>query len=166
MVKRHIQRPAEPGAESRSASEHDQCVDKSQALLSQLLPPAWTVLRGGTRDPVNDVRPPDLYIVPEPPLGTLKPYYRFLDAQVIVEVADGDSLKHDTFRAEWGPWTSTRFLWLVNLRDCLVEVYSEPTKESGRSHYGRIDVLQRDQSFPLILNGQKVAMIKVSDLLP
>ena len=86
-----------------------------------------------------------------------------------IDVSDAASLNTDQMisplfysRIEI-PW-----FWLINLRDRRVEIHSEP---SGRTlgameGYRRIDVYSPDQSIPLVLDGRKVALVRVASLLP
>jgi len=111
--------------------------------------------------------------VPEPDLaiyrGSIEDYDRdrrpsASDAALVVEVAD-TRLEEDRGEVlEAYAAHGIRIYWIVNLRDGIVEVHSDPLP--GESRYATFSAFGPDDSVPLLLDGREVARFTVRDFLP
>ena len=139
------------------------CLD----AIGRSLPPGWHLRK---EDPV---RIPDRDSEPEPDVsvacGTRT---RYLDHHpgpneiaLVVEVADS-SVEDDREMAVTYGGGGIPVYWLVNIPDCQLEVYTEPSGPSTPIGYRRCTVLHPGDHVPLIVEGKVVSSIPVSDLLP
>ncbi len=111
--------------------------------------------------------------VPEPDMaiyrGSIDDYGRdrrpsASDAVLVVEVAD-TSLEEDRGEVlEAYASHGIPIYWIVNLRDGIVEVRSDPVPDESR--YATVATLGPDDSVPLLLDGREVARFTVRDFLP
>ncbi len=85
------------------------------------------------------------------------------DCCLVVEVAD-DSLPDDRGK-KWRGYGRAGILvyWIVNLKDRQVEVYSDPNPAGG--YRSRVDY-RPGQNLPVVIDGQEVAQVAVTELLP
>jgi Uma2 family endonuclease len=81
---------------------------------------------------------------------------------LIVEVADTSLAEDRTLATEvYGP-ARIPVYWIVNLADRQVEVYTGPAPEG----YLSTEVFPEGQCVPVVIDGQQVGLIAVSDILP
>jgi hypothetical protein len=88
------------------------------------------------------------------------------DIGLLIEVADS-SLDRDRNRK--GPLDARANIpvyWIINLIDSQVEVYSDPTGPSAAPGYRQRQDFSLGSTVPLLIAGQVVGQIAVSDLLP
>jgi Uma2 family endonuclease len=145
---------------------HEQTLDIDQNVLRGVLPAEWR-LRVQTAITTGDSEPePDLAIIRNP-IGR---YANRLpgpsDIGLLVEVAD-TSLAHDRkSKGRIYARAGIAVYWIVNIVDRQVEVYTEPDALATEPAYAKhIDYLPGD-SVPLVLDGQDVARLPVTILLP
>ena len=56
--------------------------------------------------------------------------------------------------------------WIINLVDRVLEVYTDPSGPDPNPAYRHREVYHRGDSVPLIIVGQEIARIPVSEFLP
>ena len=134
------------------------------AALFPLLPVGWSLWAECTVAIARDKAPlPDLLV-----LRGDREVYRHrrpeaADIGLLVEVAD-TSLKIDTggkLAAYAG--ANIPVYWVVNLKDGVIHVYSDPIAAENR--YASTEIIPAGESIPLVLDGQHVAMIPASSIL-
>jgi Uma2 family endonuclease len=88
------------------------------------------------------------------------------DVGLVAEVADS-SLDEDRGRMK-RIYAAAKIpiYWIINLVDRQVEVYADPTGPANQPDYGQRRDYGPTDMVPLVLDGQEVARIPVSDLLP
>lgn len=85
---------------------------------------------------------------------------------IIVEVADASLSRDRTLKKVIYARARIPVYWIVNLIDRQIEVYTDPTGPAEEPTYRqRQDYLPGD-SVPVIVDGQEVGWLAVSDLLP
>jgi Uma2 family endonuclease len=84
------------------------------------------------------------------------------EVAIIMEIADSSLAADRTLATEvYGP-AGIPVYWIVNLIHRQVEVYAEPSPLGYRS----TEVVVEGQSVPVVIDGQPVGWIAVSDILP
>ncbi len=86
------------------------------------------------------------------------------DLELVVEVAD-TSLVTDRYKAELYAAAGIPVYWIVNLSEQVVEVRSSPDTQVTPAAYRRIQIFTADMQSPLMVAGQEVAHLPVSELL-
>jgi Uma2 family endonuclease len=136
------------------------------ALVMRVLTPGWFVqpeqpiALGGGRVPE-----PDLTIV----RGVVEDYRietpRARDLGLVIEVSDS-SLSADSkeMLAAYAREAIASY-WIVNIPRNRIDVYSQPTGPSDSPTYGECRSYSRGEDVPLILDGQEISRIAVSDVL-
>jgi len=85
---------------------------------------------------------------------------------LVIEVAD-ESLEHDrTWKLGVYARARIAIYWLVDVEQNNVEVYSIPGRSSGCPMYREINVFNRGDSIPVVLDGREVGRIAVKEILP
>jgi Uma2 family endonuclease len=87
------------------------------------------------------------------------------DVVLIAEVADS-TLRNDRARLARYAWSKIPVVWLVNLIDGCVEVYTEPTGPADPARYDAVTVYGPDDHIPVWIDGREVGRIAVKDILP
>ena len=152
IVRRDEMKPAHVGA--------TECLRRR---IGAVIPAGWYVRED------KPVRIPD-WTEPLPDIAVVRGDYRSYlvrhpdpaDIALIVEVSD-TSLAKD--RGEkWDNYAKAGIpvYWIVNLIDHQVEVYTEPAESS----YGAKRVYKPGEDVPVMIDGDEVGRIAVSDILP
>lgn len=141
---------------------HDACVDLTNELLSSLLPPSWRI-RVQSAIETDDSEPePDIALLHGPARRWTTRHPGKGDVALVVEVAES-SLQRDRNKCGIYARAAIGMYWVVNLVERHVEVYGDPSGDTG---YGSRTVFHTGQQVPVILEGQTVGQIPVDALLP
>jgi Uma2 family endonuclease len=132
-------------------------------VLSALLPPGWH-----TREE-KPVRIPGRYSEPEPDVAVVRgKIIDYLnrhpgpeDIALVVEVSDSMLAADRALAATYGGGGIPVY-WIVNIRDRQLEVYANPIA----GVYPAPTILREIDTVELVIAGQSVGRIPVSDLLP
>jgi len=111
---------------------------------------------------------------PEPDLAIVRGDRRTLDFRnpigadfgIVIEVVDSSLAKDRNDKGRMYAQVGIPVYWIVNLLDGLVELYTDPQSSAVPSRYGTQNDYFPGQDIPIVLDGQTVATIPVSDLLP
>ena len=87
------------------------------------------------------------------------------DTRLVVEIADNHLEKDRTLKARIYARSGIPIYWIVNLVDNRIEVYTQPSGPCEDPAYASCDMFAAGQSIPLVLDGNTVATLPVSDLL-
>lgn len=109
--------------------------------------PDLMVLRGNRRD----------YAVRHPYAG---------DVALVVEISDSTLLTDRLTKQRIYAADEIPVYWIVNLPDRQIEVHSQPQSSGSEPMYARREVYVASDSVPLMIDGETVTRIAVSDLLP
>jgi Uma2 family endonuclease len=152
VVKRDEMKPAHVGA--------TECL---RQLIGAVIPVGWYVREDKpVRIPEWTEPLPDIAVVRGDFRNYLVSHPEPADVALIVEVSD-TSLAKD--RGEkWDNYAKAGIpvYWIVNLVDHQVEVYTEPAESS----YGAKQVYKPGEDVPVIIDGDEVGRIAVSEILP
>jgi Uma2 family endonuclease len=144
---------------------HNAAIDLLREQLEPLLSADYRIreqkaIRLGESEPE-----PDLVVVRGPAKRYAGRHPGPQDIALVIEVAD-TSLADDRER-KGRIYARVRLpvYWIVNLRDAIVEVYTDPKGGRARGYATRRDY-GRDESAPVIVAGKKVGAVPVRELLP
>jgi Uma2 family endonuclease len=144
---------------------HDGTITRIQMRLARCLSQDW-LIRVQCAVTTRESEPePDLAIVKnlEDVYFTRHPGSR--DIALLIEVADStlEDDRHD--KGQIYARSRISIYWIVNINDRLIEVYTEPKGGKEPGYRRRIDY-GMDAKVPLVIEGEQVAQIAASDLLP
>jgi Uma2 family endonuclease len=88
------------------------------------------------------------------------------DVGALMEVADASLLRDQRDKTRIYARASIPCYWIINLVDQRIEVYTQPSGATAIPAYGAFQTYQPGDTIPLILDGNAVANLAVSDLLP
>lgn len=146
-------------------ANHDSTVDEDADAIRDRLPDEWRV-RDQKAVALSDSQPePDLAVVRGPATRYRKQHPTPAEIGILVEIAES-SLDRDRRKARIYAREEIPVYWIVNLIDSQVEVYSDPTGPTSDPHYRQEQIYKPGESVPLMIDGDEVAQIPVSDLLP
>jgi Uma2 family endonuclease len=147
-------------------SPHDVALDKTEDAIRAALPAGWRV-RGQKAITLQDSEPePDIAVVLGPPDRYTPSHPTPADIAMLVEAAD-TSLHHDrTTKGRIYARAGIPVYWIINVVDRQVEVYTDPTGDVPTPEYRQRQDFPSDSSVPLVIGGQSIASLAVTDLLP
>ncbi len=149
-------------AEVPKKRPHMIACDKVGHLLERTIPGGWHVMPDGSvRLPPGSEPQPDFAVVRGKPedYPILAPEAAAL--ALVVEVSFSTVGDDRNMAAIYGA-AKIPVYWIVNLVDRQVEVYTDPDAYG----YARYDVFGPGQSVPLNIDGVRVGLIDVDDMLP
>lgn len=134
-------------------------------ILVRTLPPGWCVSGENPFTVSQDKAPlPDLIVLRGKGNDYLKRRPGAADVGLVVEFSL-TSLKFDKgSKLEAYARAGVVAYWVLNLKDNVIHVYTNPVPEEGR--YASTTTVASGESIPFILDGVQVAMIAASDILP
>jgi Uma2 family endonuclease len=145
---------------------HDSTIQRMLRPLLRAVPSCWD-LRIQSAIELPDSQPePDFAVV----RGTAADYASHhpgaADTGLVIEVANSSLLRDQRDKTRIYARGAILCYWIVNLVDQRVEVYSQPSGPTAVPAYGSFQTYQPGDGIPLILDGNAVAAIAASDLLP
>lgn len=134
--------------------------------IRSVLPSGWHTRVQSAITTTDSEPEPDLVVVRGVARDYLIDHPGPTDLGLLIEIADA-SLAHDRgTKARIYARAGISEYWIVNLVDGQIEVNTDPDPFAAEPSYARrIDFLPGD-SVPLVLDGQEVARLPVTDLLP
>lgn len=145
---------------------HDTALGLLQDRLAPVLP-ADVFLRNQSALTLTDGEPePDLALVRGSRRDFADQHPGPEQTLLVVEIADTTLAQDRTHKLKAYARHSIPQYWIVNLIDEQVEVYSNPTGLVAEPEYRGIEIHEDGQSVPLVLDGQPITNIAVSDILP
>jgi Uma2 family endonuclease len=133
--------------------------------VEAIVPPGWHVI---TQDPITlDTSEP------EPDTAVVRGQIQDHAARhpgpgevgLLVEVADSSLTRDRGWKKRIYARARIPVYWIVNLVDCQVEVYTQPSGPAEQPDYAQRQELGLDDSVPVILDGQEVGRLAVRDFL-
>ena len=145
---------------------HDGTIDLVKAGFAGQLPPEW-ILRVQQTLALPESQPePDIAIVRGTPRSFLLRHPMASDVGQLMEVADASLLRDQRDKTRIYARANIPCYWIINLVDQRIEVYTQPSGPTAIPSYGAFQTYQPGDMIPLILDGNVVANLSVSDLLP
>jgi Uma2 family endonuclease len=85
---------------------------------------------------------------------------------LVVEVADSTVVQDQAWKKRIYARAGIPIYWIVNLPVRQIEVYSQPSGRIASPTYYHLATYRERDEIPVVLNGEEVASLPVSDLLP
>jgi Uma2 family endonuclease len=133
------------------------------AQFNALVPPGWTVR---SQDPITLARSepePDVAVVRGKRSDYATRHPTLGEIALVIEVSDS-TLTTDRYKAGIYAAAGIPIYWIVNLPERVVEVYSSPTPGTD-GQYGEQRIYQGNDEVPVVLEGQTIGNVRVSELL-
>jgi len=133
------------------------------SALQRVVPVGWHVSKDD--DVVvsdHDQPQPDLAVVRGAARDFLVRYATAADIALAVEISESTLASDRSVKLPRYAAANIPVYWIVNLVEGQVEVYTDPA--GGR--YTSRTVFTRDQEIPIVIDGQLVGRIAVSEILP
>ncbi|MBM3995155.1 MAG: Uma2 family endonuclease [Planctomycetes bacterium] len=145
---------------------HDGTIQANEHFVTNSLPTGWC-LRTQCAVTLPDSEPePDIAIVRGNYRAFMTKHPTVSDIGQLIEVADstlqGDRIDKARIYARAG----IPIYWIINLVDRQIEVYENPSGPSAAPAYATRTDYHDGDAVPLVLDGNVVATLAVSDLLP
>jgi Uma2 family endonuclease len=145
--------------------EHESALSVIQEEVSRLLPPGFKV-RGQCAATIQESEPePDLIVV----RGD-RSLYRHrhpgpADTALVVEVSSSSLARDRRDKGRIYARAGIPVYWVVNLVDRQVEVFTQPSGPGDAPAYGKQEVFAAGASVPVVLDGNTVGTIAVSEVM-
>jgi Uma2 family endonuclease len=143
---------------------HAAALDMCQDALRPLLPAEWRLLEQKPVRMPGSQPEPDLIIVRGPVRRYAKRHPEPADIAVVLEVADTTVEEDRVYKGGLYARARIPVYWIINLGEAVVEVYTGPKRGKIPGYQHRRDY-GKDDSIPLIVAGQELGLIPVSNLL-
>ena len=145
---------------------HDNTIQQILEKLFPLRPQGWS-LRVQSAIALSDSQPePDFAIF----RGSVADYRNRhpgpADIGLVIEVADSSLLRDQRDKTRIYARGGIPCYWIINLVDQRIEVYTQPSGPTAVPVYGSFQTYQPGDTLPLVLDGNVVGNIAVSELLP
>jgi Uma2 family endonuclease len=145
---------------------HDATIDEAQDVLRRHLPAGWRI-RGQSAITTNDSEPePDIAIVRGPAMRYSAAHPSPQDIAALIEVADSSLLRDRRDKGRLYARAGVSYYWILNLTDRQIEVYTDPTGPATNPSYRQRQDYGITASVSLVVDGQEVAQIPVTALVP
>jgi Uma2 family endonuclease len=131
-----------------------------------LLKPAWAIREEKPTVLGRRWRPqPDIAVARGPSDRYRRRSPRAHDLGLVAEVADSTYPKDRG--TNWAKYAACGIpvYWIVNIPERRIEVYSSPTGRGTAARYRDCTVYGPDQEVPVVIDGQELGRIKVSDIV-
>jgi Uma2 family endonuclease len=145
---------------------HDGSIQLVEDALKQSAPRGWCV-RIQMAVTLADSEPePDLVVARGDKRTYLTRHPTQADVGLVVEVADSSLPSDRTDKVRIYARAGLSVYWIVNVTDGQVEVYEQPSGPTATPDYGTRHTYRPGDTVPFALDGQPVAQIPVTELLP
>ena len=134
--------------------------------LDRIVPDGWFVLQEPSIALPDGVPEPDFTVVRGSDTDYTARWATAADVALIVEVSDSSLAMDRGTVLEAYAAARIPIYWIVNLRDFLIEVYSDPAGDPGVAHYRTKLTFGPGQDVPVVLDGREVGRVPVKDILP
>lgn len=144
---------------------HDVVVKLVGMMLDRVLPERWhtriqSSITTGDSEPL-----PDIAVVAGSVRDYVKSHPGAKQIALLAEVSDSSLDSDRSIKSELYARAGISVYWIVNLRDSVVEVYSNPTSKRSPK-YGKPRVYGVNDSVSLVIGGKTLPAIPVKELLP
>jgi Uma2 family endonuclease len=143
---------------------HSISTQNTRDAIARILPSDWYA---DDQEPISteDSEPePDISVVK----GKREDYANQPPADavaLVIEVSDATLQQDRMLKLRLYARAGIPVYWIINLPDRQLEVYSDPGEVEDRATYRQSVIYQVDDTIPVVIRGQEIARLKVSDLL-
>jgi Uma2 family endonuclease len=143
---------------------HDEAMDFLDRALAALVGSGWFV-RSQRAITLSDSEPePDYAIVRGAPVRNRGHHPLATELSLVIEVSDSSLALDRTHKARVYARAGIPVYWVVNVIDKQIEVHTQPTGPCDAPAYGKQEVFGAGSSVPVVLDGNTVGSIAVSDV--
>ncbi|MCK6579993.1 MAG: Uma2 family endonuclease [Anaerolineae bacterium] len=135
-------------------------------LLPRLLPAGWLLSFENPVQALQSLPEPDVMIVRGKPRDFLGQRIPADKIGLLVEISDATLVFDRTVKLRIYAGGGVPIYWIVNLNERQIEVFTQPYAQDGEAGYRVREVFTDANTLPFILDGQEIARIPVTDLLP
>lgn len=144
---------------------HDNSLQKLDKRLDRTVPEGWQVREQKALVLDDSVPEPDIVVARGDDDTFAKRHPRPSDVGMLTEVSDS-SLRADREMRHVFARNNIPIYWIVNLIDEVIEVYTQPSGPTVDPDYASRRDYVRGEMIPLVLDGQVICTLAVSELLP
>jgi len=134
--------------------------------LAEILPSGWFISSQEPFTTLNSEPEPDVMVV----RGTERDYSQrhpqANEVGLVVEVANSSLQRDRTLKLRIYVAAGIPTYWILNLQERQLEVYTEPSGKGAAAIYAARRDYTASESIPVMLNGEAIGQINLSDLLP
>jgi Uma2 family endonuclease len=145
---------------------HQISARKTRDALARSIPKEWDVDYTGPVSTEDSEPEPDIFVF----RGKRQDYPTRHpgpdEVGLLVEVSDSSLQRDRGIKMAVYARAGFPFYWIINLRDRVAEVYSQPTASLKSPKYRRRQIFGEAEAVPFVIGGKIVAHIPVKDLLP
>jgi Uma2 family endonuclease len=134
--------------------------------LERIVPAGWYVDQQEPITTRTSEPEPDVVVVRGDTRDYLDRHPGPRDLAMVVEVADTTLERDRTLKKRLYAAAEIPLYWIVNLIEQQVEVYTQPTGEAEPADYRDRQDYRLPDSVSLVIEGEEIARVAVSDLLP
>ena len=133
-------------------------------LLLTLVPAGWFVHIEGPISTADSEPEPDVAVIRGTRVDYIDQHPSGDQIGLIIEVADSSLLRDQTTKKEIYAAAGVPIYWVVNLRDDLIEIYSDP--QMGRvADYRTKQSFRFDEPCAVVVDGNELGKIRLADSL-
>jgi Uma2 family endonuclease len=144
---------------------HDETMDFLDRIFVALITSGWYV-RNQRAITLSDSEPePDYAIVRGAPVRNRGHHPLATEVGLVIEVSDSSLALDRTHKARIYARAGIPVYWVVNVIDKQIEVYTQPSGPCETPTYAKQEVFAIGTSVPVVLDGNAVGTIAVSDVM-
>lgn len=145
---------------------HDRSIELTDEALRRLLPPLWRI-RIQSVITTDDSEPePDLAVVRGSIRGAGNRHPAPSEIGQLVEVSESTLASDRIGKGRLYAQANIPIYWIINLVEAHLEVYTDPSGPAAPATYRRRQDYLPGDLVPVVLDGQPIGSVAVSDLLP
>jgi Putative restriction endonuclease len=145
---------------------HSALNDLVADVLREILPKGWHVRVQNPITLETSEPEPDLAIVQGTPRDYLKRHPTAQDVALVIEISDSTLERDRTLKKAIYAKAGILIYWIINLVEQRIEIYAQPEQHNDEFVYQQVQFYGPTDQVPVMIEGQAIAHIPVSNLLP
>jgi hypothetical protein len=145
---------------------HDITLQLGEEALRPRLPAGWCVRVQCAITTADSEPEPDIVVASGPIRRYVNHHPTPQEIALLIEASDTTLTRDRQDKGRLYARAGIVCYWIINLVDRQVEVYTDPTGPGPSPSYRQRQIYGVGDSVPLVIGGQQVARIPVTDLLP
>jgi hypothetical protein len=145
---------------------HDGTLEVSEETLKSHLPSGWKVRVQSAITTADSEPEPDLVVAAGNTRTHLNRHPEPHEIALVIEVSDASLARDRGEKYRAYARAGIVCYWIINLVQRQVEVYTDPTGPAANPAYRQRTDYAPNDSVPLVVGGQQVALIPIANLLP
>jgi len=145
---------------------HDSTIQRMLRPMLRLVPAGWDLRIQSAIELLDSQPEPDFALVRGSATDYENRHPAPTDIGKLIEVADSPLLRDQRDKTRIYARANIPVYWIINLVDRRVEVYSQPSGPIPQPAYASFQIYQPGDNVPIILDGNSVGSVAVTDLVP